>query len=103
MRLLPKLKTLMCLLVKRKPWLTNKFPDFSEKHMATENKNLSEYDKATIPSAKNFRFGIVVSEWYDTITEGLYKGAYSALIDNDVLLDNIIRWNRSEERRVGKE
>jgi len=61
--------------------------------MATENKNLSEYDKATIPSAKNFRFGIVVSEWNDTITEGLYKGAYSALIDNDVLPENIIRWN----------
>lgn len=26
--------------------------------MATENKNLSEYDKATIPNAKSLRFGI---------------------------------------------
>lgn len=43
--------------------------------MATENKNLSEYDKNTIPNAKDFRFGIVVSEWNDTITEGLYNGA----------------------------
>ena len=49
--------------------------------MATENKNLSQYDKATIPNAKDFRFGIVVSEWNDTITEGLYKGAYEALVD----------------------
>ncbi|SFN73270.1 6,7-dimethyl-8-ribityllumazine synthase [Bizionia echini] len=61
--------------------------------MATENKNLSEYDKATIPNAKNFRFGIVVSEWNDTITEGLYKGAIQALLDNHVLAENIIRWN----------
>ncbi|HLV39296.1 6,7-dimethyl-8-ribityllumazine synthase [Xanthomarina sp.] len=61
--------------------------------MATENKNLSEYDKATIPSVKNFRFGIVVSEWNDKITEGLFEGAHSALIDNKVLPENILRWN----------
>tara|TARA_R110002012_G_scaffold319389_2_gene539702 strand:+ start:92767 stop:93246 length:480 start_codon:yes stop_codon:yes gene_type:complete len=61
--------------------------------MATENKNLSEYDKATIPNAKDFRFGIVVSEWNDTITEGLYNGALNALLDNHVSKENIIRWN----------
>ncbi|MBU3822625.1 6,7-dimethyl-8-ribityllumazine synthase [Flavobacteriaceae bacterium XHP0103] len=61
--------------------------------MATENKNLSHYDKATIPNAKNFRFGIVVSEWNDTITEALYKGAYDALIDNGVDPNNIVRWD----------
>jgi 6,7-dimethyl-8-ribityllumazine synthase len=43
--------------------------------MATANKNLSDYDKATIPNAKDFRFGIVVSEWNDTITEGLIYGS----------------------------
>ena len=48
--------------------------------MATANKNLSYYDKATIPNASKFRFGIVVSEWNDTITEGLFQGAYDALI-----------------------
>ncbi|MGY0392883.1 6,7-dimethyl-8-ribityllumazine synthase [Bizionia sp. KMM 8389] len=61
--------------------------------MATENKNLSEYDKATIPNAKNFRFGIVVSEWNDTITEGLYSGALQALLDNGVPQDQITRWD----------
>jgi 6,7-dimethyl-8-ribityllumazine synthase len=61
--------------------------------MATANKNLSNYDKATIPSAKDFRFGIVVSEWNDTITEGLYKGAIEALTDCGALHKNIIRWN----------
>ncbi|MFL0353763.1 6,7-dimethyl-8-ribityllumazine synthase [Xanthomarina sp. GH4-25] len=61
--------------------------------MATENNNLSEYDKTTIPNAKNFRFGIVVSEWNESITEGLYQGAIDALIENGVALENIIRWN----------
>ena len=61
--------------------------------MATENKNLSDYDKTTIPNAKDFRFGIVVSEWNDTITEGLFNGAYNTLIENEVSDDNIVRWN----------
>ena len=61
--------------------------------MATVNKNLSDYDKTTIPNAKDFRFGIVVSEWNDTITEGLYNGAYDALIDCGADSSNILRWN----------
>ena len=61
--------------------------------MATANKNLSEYDKNSIPSAKDFRFGIVVSEWNDKITEGLFSGAEKALLDCDATPDNIIRWN----------
>ena len=61
--------------------------------MATANKNLSQYDKATIPNASKFRFGIVVSEWNDSITEGLFQGAYDALIENGALPNNIIRWN----------
>ena len=61
--------------------------------MATVNKNLSDYDKTTIPNANKFRFGIVVSEWNDTITEGLYKGAYDTLIENGAQPNNIIRWD----------
>ena len=61
--------------------------------MATINKNLSDYDKTTIPNAKDFRFGIVVSEWNDNITEGLFQGAYDALIENGVTPDNIVRWD----------
>jgi 6,7-dimethyl-8-ribityllumazine synthase len=61
--------------------------------MATENKNLSNYDKNTIPNAKDFRFGIVVSEWNEQITEGLFQGAYSALVDCGASSKNIIRWN----------
>ncbi|RZJ30397.1 MAG: 6,7-dimethyl-8-ribityllumazine synthase [Flavobacterium sp.] len=61
--------------------------------MATANKNLSNYDKATIPNAKDFRFGIVVSEWNDHVTNGLYNGAEAALLDCGALPENIIRWN----------
>ncbi|NER18543.1 6,7-dimethyl-8-ribityllumazine synthase [Spongiivirga citrea] len=61
--------------------------------MATANKNLSDYDKTTIPNAKDFRFGIVVSEWNDTITEGLFEGAHQTLIENGVSSDDIVRWN----------
>lgn len=61
--------------------------------MATENKNLSDYDKSAIPDASNFRFGIVVAEWNEVITEGLFNGAYQALIENQVPQANIVRWN----------
>jgi len=61
--------------------------------MATENKNLSSYDKATIPNAKDLRFGIVVSEWNDTITNGLYNGAHETLLDLGVNPNDIIRWD----------
>ena len=61
--------------------------------MATANKNLSDYNKSTIPNAKDFRFGIVVSEWNPKITEGLYKGAFDALIDCGALPEQITRWN----------
>ncbi|MBL4724475.1 MAG: 6,7-dimethyl-8-ribityllumazine synthase [Lutibacter sp.] len=58
--------------------------------MATTN--LSYYDKATIPNAKKFRFGIVVSEWNPEITENLYLGAEAALLENGTLKENILRW-----------
>jgi len=61
--------------------------------MATANKNLSNYDKNTVPSAKNFRFGIVVSEWNPEITQGLFSGAETALLDCGALPNNIIRWD----------
>lgn len=61
--------------------------------MATEGKNLSEYDKNKIPNAKEFRFGIVVSEWNDNITENLAQGAIKVLLENDVLERKIVRWN----------
>ncbi|WP_142783739.1 6,7-dimethyl-8-ribityllumazine synthase [Changchengzhania lutea] len=61
--------------------------------MATVNKNLSDYDKTTIPDANKFRFGMVVSEWNGNITEALCNGAYKTLIEHGVLPHNIIRWD----------
>lgn len=61
--------------------------------MATKNTNLSAYDKAAIPSAKPFRFGIVVSEWNENITEGMFNGAVEALLDCGAMEENITRWS----------
>ncbi len=61
--------------------------------MATVNKNLSQYDKNTIPNTKGFRFGIVVSEWNENITGGMYKGAIEALLENGVQKEDIISWD----------
>ena len=59
--------------------------------MATTN--LSYCDKATIPNAKTFRFGIVVSEWNPEITRKLAKGAIETLIDCGAIKENIISWD----------
>ncbi len=61
--------------------------------MATQGKNLSEYDKSQMPEAKNFRFGLVVAEWNENITEGLFKGAFDTLKENGVINENIVRWD----------
>ncbi|MCF8414913.1 MAG: 6,7-dimethyl-8-ribityllumazine synthase [Crocinitomicaceae bacterium] len=58
--------------------------------MATEGRNLSEYNKDFVPNGADFKVGIVVSEWNDAITLNLLKGAKEALIDNGVQEDNII-------------
>ena len=61
--------------------------------MATENKNLSHYNKSTLPNDSQKTFGIVVSEWNDNITENLFKGAYDTLLDCGVNANDIIRYN----------
>ena len=58
--------------------------------MATAEKNLSQYDKDSIPNASNMRFGIVVSEWNDKITNGLLEGAIAALKENGAKEEHII-------------
>jgi 6,7-dimethyl-8-ribityllumazine synthase len=61
--------------------------------MATAGKNLSDYNKDQLPEAQKMRFGLVVSEWNDTITEGLFEGCYKALVENGVAEKNIARLN----------
>lgn len=59
--------------------------------MATTN--LSSYDKATIPNASSFRFGIVVSEWNPEITKSMHQGAIDTLIDCGAKQENIVSWD----------
>ena len=49
--------------------------------MATENKNLSQYDKKIIPNAESLRFGIITSQWNEQITYGMRNGAIETLKD----------------------
>lgn len=60
--------------------------------MATENKNLSAYDKNNLPNAEAYRFGIVVSQWNDHITHNLQKGAIDTLIDLGAKKENILSY-----------
>jgi len=46
--------------------------------MATIHKNLSQIDGA-LPSARDMKFGIVVSEWNSRVTGALLEGAVSTL------------------------
>ncbi len=55
--------------------------------MAT--KNLSAYDSATVPSAKEMKFGIVVAEWNSSITHSLAQGAIDTLIRHGADENNI--------------
>lgn len=59
--------------------------------MATSD--LSAYDKNKVPSAADFRFGIIVSEWNESITDNLQQGAIEALTANGALEKNILKWS----------
>jgi 6,7-dimethyl-8-ribityllumazine synthase len=58
--------------------------------VATYLKNLSEYLKDNIPNGADFKIGIVVSEWNDSITLNLLSGAKQTLLDNNVPEENIL-------------
>ena len=60
--------------------------------MATENKNLSQYDKNIIPNAESLRFGIITSQWNEQITYGMRNGAIETLKDCGAIDDNILLW-----------
>lgn len=59
--------------------------------MATNLKNLSDYDIKAIPSAKNMKFGIVTSEWNSEITNSLLNGAYETLLKHGAKEKNILK------------
>jgi len=58
--------------------------------VATYLRNLSDYSKDNIPNGADFKIGIVVSEWNDSITLNLLAGAKQTLLDNNVPEENIL-------------
>jgi 6,7-dimethyl-8-ribityllumazine synthase len=61
--------------------------------MATSLKSLSEHSSKNIQDISSKKFGIIVSEWNEEVTESLYSGALQTLLDNGAKKNNIIRKN----------
>ena len=57
--------------------------------MATTNNNLSDFNKDSLPDSSSMKIGIVVSKWNNKITDGLYNGAFTTLIESGVSENNI--------------
>ena len=57
--------------------------------MSSKLKNLSNYDKDSIPDASGMYFGIVVSEWNEEITGNLLEGALNILQKHGAKRENI--------------
>tara|TARA_B100001059_G_scaffold120994_1_gene121074 strand:+ start:148 stop:630 length:483 start_codon:yes stop_codon:yes gene_type:complete len=57
--------------------------------MATTNNNLSDFNKESLPDSSKMKIGIVISQWNNKITNGLYNGALSTLIKSGVSENNI--------------
>ena len=60
--------------------------------MATVHNNLSTYDSSKVPNASSFRFGIVFSEWNESITTALHQGAVNTLLEHQVPESLITSW-----------
>jgi len=61
--------------------------------MATSLKNLSQHSDKNISDISNKKFGIVVSEWNEEVTESLYEGALETLRAHGAKKENIFRKN----------
>lgn len=60
--------------------------------MSSSEKNLSSYSNVNLSaSLSDKKVAIVVSEWNTEITEALYEGAYSTLIEKGLKKENIIK------------
>lgn len=60
--------------------------------MASSEKNLSTYSNVNLSAPlSEKKVAIVVSEWNTEITEALYEGAYSTLIEKGLKKENILK------------
>jgi 6,7-dimethyl-8-ribityllumazine synthase len=58
--------------------------------MASEGKNLSKEEQFHISNPEKIKIGIVVSQWNQTITDGLLNGAKRVLLNSKIPDENII-------------
>lgn len=61
--------------------------------MASSEKNLSDVHLSKDFDISQFRFGIIVSEWNEQVTEALYSGAYQTLLNAGADREKIERMN----------
>jgi len=61
--------------------------------VATAHKNLSAVDLDALPSGKNCRIGLVVSQWNKDLTAALYQGAVDLLMAKGVTQHNLMKLN----------
>ena len=61
--------------------------------MATNLRNLSSYSGSNLTDMSEKKIAVIVSEWNDVVTESLYSGALTTLLENGVKKENIIRKN----------
>ncbi|MCL4139441.1 UNVERIFIED_CONTAM: hypothetical protein GTU68_058845 [Idotea baltica] len=59
--------------------------------MASNQKNLSDYSNKNVKDISKSKFAVVVSEWNEEVTESLYSGVYSTLLEHGASKENIIR------------
>ena len=58
--------------------------------MATNLKNLSDYNPDDIPSGEGMKIGIVLAEWNTEITHALLEGTVRTLLKHDVIEADIL-------------
>ena len=73
--------------------MKNISPEQKTDKMVTKDTDLSYFNKKELPNAKGFTFGVVVSEWNNSITENLYNGTRNTLIECGVSPDDIIKYD----------
>jgi len=59
--------------------------------MASSLKNLSEYSNKNLPDGTEYKIGVVVSEWNETITSKLFDGCLETLKKHSVKEENITK------------
>jgi 6,7-dimethyl-8-ribityllumazine synthase len=61
--------------------------------MASTLKNLSQYTDKNLVDITTKKFGILVSEWNEEITESLFSGAVETLLKHGAKKENVFRKN----------